>query len=100
MNSGLPIRAIGIPWYELEDYERVKTVMEDGHLLPNVYSLWRLKAEQAERQLRRQGNLVVRAHLRADEFAAWCKSRGLNIDAKARTQFASDIALQEHGKTH
>lgn len=96
----LPIRAMGIPWYTLENFDRVKTVMEDAHLLPQVYSLWRLKAEQAERQLRRQGYLVVRAHLDPDEFVAWCRARGLNVNAKARTEFAAEVALKEHGNTH
>lgn len=98
--DGIPIRAVGIPWYELEDYARVLAVMEDAHLLPKVYSLWRMKAEQTERQLRRQGNLVVRAHLRADEFAAWCAARGLNVNAHARMQFANEVAYQQHGRTH
>lgn len=99
MSSHVP-RAVGIPWYTLEDYERIKTMMEDGHLLPHVYSLWRLKAEQTERQLRRQGQLVVRAALRPDEFAAWCAARGLNVNAQARMQFATEAAYDVHGKTH
>ncbi len=96
----VPVRAIGIPWYELEDYERVKTLMEDGHKLPGVYSVWRLKAEQTERELRRQGHLVVRAHLHADAFVEWCRARGLNVDSQARMQFANEAALKEHGGTH
>ena len=91
-----PIQALGIPWYELEDFDQIKAVMEDAHLLPRTYAEWRLAAEQAERKFRRQGHLVVRAPLRASEFVAWCQARGLHIDAKARTQFASLVAAEKY----
>jgi hypothetical protein len=94
------IDLIGLPWYELEDYERVKVVMADGHLLPDIYSVWRLKAEQIERQLRRQGHRTVRAPLRADEFAAWCAARGHNVDAKGRTEYAAWFAHQQSTTRH
>ena len=94
------VERVGIPWYELEDFERVKAVMEDAHLLPQVYSVWRLKAEQTERHLRRQGKQVVRAPLRAEDFAAWCRTRGLHIDAKARMQYAAWYAAQPDTTRH
>jgi hypothetical protein len=94
------VQAVGIPWYELEDYANVKSVMEDGDRLPQVYSIWRMKAEQTERHLRRQGHLVVRAHLKAADFVAWCSTRGLNVNSHARSQFASWVALQQYRASH
>ena len=94
------VQRIGIPWYQLEDFERVKTVMVDKHLLSPVYSLWRQKAEQMERQLRRQGQTVIRAPLRADEFVAWCAARGLNVDANGRREYAAWFAAQPDAQRH
>ena len=96
MTNPAQAQIIGIPWYELEDYANIYAVMEDRHLLPKVYSIWRMKAEQIERQQRRQGKVVVRAHLRAGDFKAWCAARGLNVDAHARTQFAAWAAGEVH----
>lgn len=95
-----PIRALGIAWYSLEHYAEIKAMMEDGHKLPATYTLWRLQAEQAERKLRREGALVVRAHLTPDAFRHHCGQFGKHFDAEGRTHFASWVAKQQHGTTH
>lgn len=89
-------QVIGIVWYELEDFPRVKAVMADAHQLPRTYSEWRLAAEQLEGKLRRQGKFVVRVPLRADDFVAWCSARGLHVDAQARMQFANLGAAEQY----
>ena len=38
---------------------------------------------------------MVRAHLDPDEFVAWCAGHGMNVDAKARTRWASEVAYRE-----
>jgi len=96
----LPIRAVGMVWYSLEHFDEIKAMMEDGNKLHRTYSEWRLAAEQGERKFRREGNLVVRAHLVPDAFRQFCSERGLNLNAEARNQFASWVALKEHGTTH
>jgi hypothetical protein len=96
----LPIRAIGIPWYALENYGAIKAMMKDGHKLPATYSQWRLAAEQAERQFRRQGDLVVRAHLDPNTFRDHCSRFGQDFDAQGRSHFAAHVAEQAHGDTH
>lgn len=98
--GALQARAVGIPWYEAEDYPRVLAVMEDADRLPGTHASWKAQAEQIEDQLRRRGHLVVRAHLRPDDFVTWCAARGLHVNAQARTRFASLVAAQVHGKTH
>lgn len=90
------ISIVGFAWYELEDFPRIKALMEDGHALPSTYSEWRLQAEQLERKLRREGHFVIRAPLRPDELLHWCAARGLKVNASARTQFASQIAAEKY----
>lgn len=86
----------GIAWYELEDFDELKAIMKDGNLLAPTYHQWRLSAETAERKLRRQGHKVVRANIRPVEFVEWCRSRGLDVDAKARQHYAALIAKEVH----
>ena len=93
----IPISALGMVWYSLEHYPDIKAMMKDGDRLPATYSEWRLKAEQGERQMRRQGHLVIRAHLVPDAFRQHCVSHGLDLDAKGRTHFASSVAVKETG---
>jgi hypothetical protein len=90
------VQIVGMVWYQLEDFERIKAVMPDGHRLPATYSQWRMRAEQAERQVRRSGKQVVRALLKPDEFVEWCRERGLNVDAQGRQNFANWTAMQAY----
>lgn len=95
-----PIRAVGMVWYSLEDFDEIMAMMEDGHKLHRTYSEWRLAAEQGERHLRREGHLVVRAHLVPAEFRDYCARHGLNLDAEGRNHFANWVAFQAHGTEH
>jgi hypothetical protein len=91
-----PINAIGMVWYLAEDFGEIKALMEDGHRLHRTYAEWQRAAEQGEQAMRTKGVRVYRAMLRPAPFKAWCVARGLNVDAKARNQFASEFASQEY----
>lgn len=92
----LGISALGIPWYELEDWPAIKALMSDADKLHRTHAEWRIAAEQLERKLQRDGALVVRAVIRPAEFAAWCAERGLDINANARNLFASHVAVEKY----
>jgi hypothetical protein len=90
------IQAAGMVWYLAEDFSQIKSMMKDGHLLHRTHAEWQLAAEQGEQRMRAQGVRVYRAIVRPAEFKAWCAARGLDIDAKARNQFANEFAAQEY----
>jgi uncharacterized membrane protein len=94
------IRAAGISWYHKEDYPRILKMMIDSHVLPSTYSEWKKKAEGQERKWQADGVTVFRAIIDPDEFPAWCKAHGLNVDAKGRTAFASEFAMLQVKDTH
>ena len=100
MPTKMPVRAVGLPWYKAEDYAAIRSVMKDGDRLPATHADWQRKAEHIEQKCRGDGYLTVRAYVDPVEFPLWCSQRGLDVDANARTQFASWVALQAHGKTH
>lgn len=89
-----PKKVAGLVWYKMEDYEAAAAIMEDRQNLPKTYSAWRIKAEQSEKQMRRLGWTTTRAYIDPAEFVAWCRDRSLNIDAKARQEFANGAALE------
>ncbi len=98
--GGQPIRATGIPWYFRQDYARILEIMEDAHLLPPTYDMWRKKAEGLERDMKSKGMVVVRAEVDPQEFPRWCAARGLHVDADARSRFASEVAYRQVSQTH
>ena len=87
------VRAVGISWFLEEDYSLALKIMLDAHVLPRTYDTWRKKAESQEREWKAKGFLVIRAIIDPEKFPTWCAKAGLNIDAKARTAFASEFAM-------
>lgn len=94
------IRALGMVWYRAEDYGAIKRIMADRHTLPSSYHIWLMKAETGEKKYRREGYIVIRAYIDPETFPDWCRSRGLDIDSKARTEYANVIAYESVRNTH
>jgi len=92
MSSSTPVQIIGMVWYEREHYDAIRRVMADREKLPATFHEWLMKAETNEKNFRREGKIVVRAFINPETFPDWCRSRGLNIDAKARNLFAAEAA--------
>lgn len=96
---GIPISAVGIPWYEEADYPAILAVMTDAQVLPGTFSGWLQRAEEMERKLASQGHKTVRVIIKPQAFAGWCAVRGrANIDANARMAFASEEAARQVGR--
>ena len=94
------VKAVGIPWYYRQEYRRILDIMEDADKLPATYDRWIKSAETVERDLKSKGHIVVRAIINPDEFAAWCRSRGLNINANARMQWGNEAAMRHVKGSH
>lgn len=91
--------AVGIAWYRETDYPILQSMFEDGQVLPANYQEWLVKAQAAEDQVRRAGQIVERVFIEPVSFPRWCESHGLSMDAKARTRFACEEARMRHGGT-
>lgn len=96
MSNSHPIRATGMVWYEAQDFDRIKSIMEDGHVLHRTYAEWKAAAEMGEKRMRRDGVRVYRAIINPSAFTDWCNARGLKLNADSRNQFASWHAAQEY----
>jgi hypothetical protein len=94
--GGLPIRAVGIPWYRRGDYGRILRTMSDGHLLPKTHADWLRRAEALEQQIKAQGGIAERVYLDPRGFADWCRARGLDVDAEARMRFATEAVAERN----
>lgn len=89
------VSATGIPWYEsAEDYEAVRAISVDADGFCDTYEDWLSQAKQLERAIQAEGGRPIRVHMDAVDFPEWCQDRGANIDAHARSSFASEVAGQ------
>jgi hypothetical protein len=89
------IRALGFPWYRREDWNALLAIFVDAAKLP-TYDKWLRRAEQAEKEFKRQGTIAERVYLDPTEFAGWCVARGLKIDAAARMNFAAEAVVRKY----
>jgi len=100
VGAGLPVRAVGLAWYRQEDFARIKAMMSDAGKLHDTWADWHAAAQQTEDAYRGMGYTVVRALLIPEDFMAFCRLRGLDVNAQARTEFANSVAIKQHGNTH
>lgn len=93
--SNLP-RIGGLVWYRAEDYLTLKELFDDGHRLPDTFEDWLEQSSHTEAMLKSKGFKTVRAYIDPQEFPQWCRARGMEINAKARNEFANVIAYQAY----
>ena len=89
------LQGIGIFWLRAQDYTRFLEICIDRQNLPPTYEKWLYRANQGFDRLQRQGAPVIKAIVDLDQFIAWCRAKGLDIDSKARTEYASYIAAMQ-----
>jgi hypothetical protein len=86
---------VGIAWYAREDYPGILEVMDDADLLPPSFEDWLERAEEVERELGRQGFVLLRVALDPADFVVWCRDRRRAPDGDARSAFAAEGAEQQ-----
>jgi hypothetical protein len=88
--SEVPARKIGLPWYQREDYSRIRTMMSDPHNLAPTYEQWLAAAENNESVGRQAGLDIVRVMIEPDAFARWCAEKGVEPGSAARMDYAKE----------
>ena len=88
------ISAVGMAWYRAEPFGDVRAMMTDAEKLPATFEKFLYAAMKGEEKLRRAGHAVIRVHLDADEFPAFCRARGLDVDAHGRMEYAAFVAAR------
>lgn len=96
----MTVRAVGMVWYRREDYPAILRIMADADRLHATWSEWHKSAKHGRDHLRSQGHTVIEANIDPETFPAWCRARGLNVDAHARMEFANATAYEGMKATH
>lgn len=90
------VQYVGMVWYRREDYEKLKSIFTDGHVLPDTFDRWLQLAENSFTKFSIQGITVEKVYIDPETFPGWCKERSFNIDAKARTAFSNDFVARKY----
>lgn len=84
-----PPRTIGISWFNFSSYNWALEHMADANILPRTYDDWLEQAVINLSEAKSQGFAIVQVEIQPEEFSTWCAARGMNLDASARSLFAS-----------
>lgn len=86
-------------WYAPEQYDEIKAMMEDGHLLPLAYADWKAGAEQREQQARSHGAAPVRVPFDPAEFRRFCTHFRVPLNTESRQKYAA-LKAQNSADAH
>lgn len=90
---------IGVAWFTDElTYRRALEIFADRENMPATFADWKALVERQCGLIKESGNIAIRADIDPETFCDWCRSRGLQPDAKGRTAFANHIVI-EYQKT-
>ena len=90
---------IGIVWFKDEHtYRRALAIFTDSENMPATFEDWEVLVRRQREEMKRVGNIAIRADFDPETFIDWCTSRGFQANSQARTAFANHVVL-EYQKT-
>jgi len=88
----MPQEIMGMVWYKREDYDRIRSICDDGDHFHATYDEWLEEAEACRKHLEGEGIKIVTADLDPDRFLALCNTKKMRPNASARNWLAHDAA--------
>jgi hypothetical protein len=92
--TNVPGRRIGLPWYNREDYPRIREMMSDRHNLAPTFDAWLSAAENNESVGREAGLQILRITIEPEAFARWCAEKDLDPGSAARMEYVAERTAQ------
>ena len=100
MKGGIKLNhIIGIVWFNDElVYRRALAIFTDSENMPATFENWKTLVERQREEIKRAGNIAIRADFDPETFIDWCNLRGFQANSQAREAFAEHVVL-EYQKT-
>jgi len=90
---------IGIAWFKDElTYRRALAIFVDSENMPPTYEDWKALVTRQCEEIKRVGNIALRADIDPETFADWCNAHDFRTDSQGRTAFVNHVEL-EYEKT-
>lgn len=90
---------IGIVWFKDERaYRSALAVFTDSKNMPATFEEWKNLVTREREEIKRVGNIAIRADFDPETFINFCRSRGFQLNSEAREAFAEHVVL-EYQKT-
>jgi hypothetical protein len=90
---------IGIAWFKDElTYRRALAIFTDSENMPATYEDWKALVGKECEEIKRIGNIALRADIDPETFTDWCNVHGFRTNSQGRTAFVNHVEL-EYQKT-
>ena len=90
---------IGIAWFKDElTYRRALAIFIDSENMPATYENWKALVGRECEEIKRVGNIALRADIDPETFTDWCNVHGFRTNSQGRTAFVNHVEL-EYQKT-
>ncbi len=90
---------IGIAWFKDElTYRRALAIFTDSENMPATYENWKALVGRECEEIKRIGNIALRADIDPETFTDWCNVHGFRTNSQGRTAFVNHVEL-EYQKT-
>ena len=90
---------IGIAWFKDElTYRRALAIFTDSENMPATYEDWKALVGRQCEEIKRVGNIAIRADIDPETFTNWCNVHGFRTNSQGRTAFVNHVEL-EYQKT-
>ncbi|WP_179019134.1 hypothetical protein [Winogradskyella forsetii] len=82
---------VNLAYYRKKDWKKFLKIIDDRDRMHDFWEDWHKSYLEAKRSLTSKGMIVNDHVVDLDKLKTYCKTRGLKIDGKARSQFVSNI---------
>ena len=82
--------AVGIAWYRRDQWPRLLEISTDRSDLEDSYDNWLVHVTEAFETMRNEGLDPVKVDIDTEELLAWCRSRNLPVNARARAGYVTE----------
>ncbi|OPX94646.1 MAG: hypothetical protein A4E62_00095 [Syntrophorhabdus sp. PtaU1.Bin002] len=90
---------IGIAWYkDGPTYHRALAIFIDSENMPATFEDWKALIGRECEEIKRTGNIAIRADIDPETFIDWCNLHGFHANSQGRTAFVNHVVL-EYQKT-
>jgi hypothetical protein len=89
---------VGVAWYRLKQWQRLRAISTDADNLEDTYEEWLRQAEQKVAELGALGLCVEKVDVDVEQLIAWCNEHGLELDGRARSTYVTE-KLSQRGES-
>jgi len=86
---------IGIAWFKDEPtYRRALGIFADSENMPSTYEDWKALVGRQCEEIKRGGNIALRADIDPETFTDWCIVHGFPTNSQGRIAFVNHVELE------